>query len=416
MAIAYYGAEISPHMTRTPEGYLICREVPINRTGTQDYFARDLMLDGDPERIIAVNRYPEDVFDAAALASFEGKSITRGHPPENLTPQNNSAYSLGHVQNVRRVGDKTVADLFITDAALASDVENGVLREVSCGYMCQYVPDGAGYKQQQIRGNHVAVVPRGRAGHEIAIQDAAPEAEKGRSQIMSKFANAILAAFGMAAKDASSDEEMTSLINTTAAALDAAPAEMPEGATPDAAQDAEPAAAGDVMVERAPKGDDLGSKLDELIAMVRELGKKNDREEKKLSDEDDIDEAIRRMTQKRHEEHERREGDPEAAVTISAEEMEHDECNPAARDAAINLLRKVRPAVAEIKDRNERARVVDALLSTIRGANIVGSIIQNAQDSARANAEASRRTNYDKMCADSENAYAARNPHKNKEV
>ena len=35
MAIAYYGARISPHMTRTPEGYLICHDVPINRTGDQ---------------------------------------------------------------------------------------------------------------------------------------------------------------------------------------------------------------------------------------------------------------------------------------------------------------------------------------------------------------------------------------------
>ena len=36
MAIAYYGARISPHMTRTPEGYLICHDVPINRTGDQE--------------------------------------------------------------------------------------------------------------------------------------------------------------------------------------------------------------------------------------------------------------------------------------------------------------------------------------------------------------------------------------------
>ena len=35
MAVAYYGSHISEHLVKTPEGYLICYDVPINRTGTQ---------------------------------------------------------------------------------------------------------------------------------------------------------------------------------------------------------------------------------------------------------------------------------------------------------------------------------------------------------------------------------------------
>ena len=42
MAIAYYGTTLSPNMDRTPEGFLICRNVPINRTGTQIYGAGEL--------------------------------------------------------------------------------------------------------------------------------------------------------------------------------------------------------------------------------------------------------------------------------------------------------------------------------------------------------------------------------------
>ena len=407
MALAYYGAEISPNMTRTPEGYLICRNVPINRTGAQQYLARDLMLDGDPERIVTVNRHPEDVFEAAAIASFEGKDVTEGHPPENLTAQTQAAYSKGHVQNVRRVGENTVADLIIKDPQLASEVESGMLREVSCGYMCHYEPDGAGYRQTKIRGNHVAVVPRGRAGHDVAIKDAAPEAEKGRRN-MSKFANAILTAFGMAAQDAS-PEELKDMVDTTSKALEAAPAEAKKDAAPEAAPAKEAQKGADVMVERAPKGDDLGSKLDELIAMVRELGKKNDREEKKLSDEDDLDEMIAKLAGR-----EKHHGDPEEAVTVPAEEMEEDACDPATRDAALSLLRKVRPAVASIQNKSERARVVDALLATVKGPDMVGDIMKATQDSARKNSDASRRSTYERVCADSETAYAARNPHKAK--
>lgn len=404
MAIAYYGARISPHMTRTPEGYLICHDVPINRIGDQEYTARDLQLDGDPERLVIVHRYPEDVFDPAALASFEGKDITQGHPPENLTPENQTAYSKGHIENVRRVGDNTVADLYIKDAGLASDVENNVVREVSCGYLCDYVPDGDGYKQQRIRGNHVAVVPRGRAGHDVAIKDAAPEAEKGRKTCMSKLAEAILAAFGMAAKDAS-EEELQKLVTTTATALDAAPAEAEKPAP-----EAEPAKAAekpteDEMVEKAPKGDDIGSKLDRILEML-EAKARGGRGEHPLHDESDLDEMVKKLAGGE---------DPEAAVTVPAEEMEDSACmSPAAKDAAVELLKKVRPIVAEMKDPKEKARVVDAMLSTIKGPDTVGAIMKAAQDSARKNAEETRRTNYEKMCEDAENAYAARNPHKMK--
>lgn len=404
MAIAYYGARISPHMTRTPEGYLICHDVPINRTGDQEYTARDLQLDGDPDRLVIVHRYPEDVFDPAALASFEGKDITQGHPPENLTPENQAAYSKGHIENVRRVGDNTVADLYIKDAGLASDVENNVVREVSCGYLCDYVPDGNGYKQQRIRGNHVAVVPRGRAGHDVAIKDAAPEAEKGRKTCMSKFAEAILAAFGMAAKDAS-EEELDKLVTTTATALDAAPAEAEKPAP-----EAEPAKAAekpaeDEMVEKAPKGDDIGSKLDRILAML-EANARGGRGEHSLHDEGDLDKMVAKLAGGE---------DPEASVTVPSEEMEDSACmSPAAKDAAVELLKKVRPIVAEMKDPKEKARVVDAMLSTIKGPDTVGAIMKAAQDSARKSAEETRLTNYQKMCADAENAYAARNPHKMK--
>ena len=396
MAIAYYGAQISPNMTRTPEGYLICRNVPINRTGDQEYSARDLGLGGDPDRMVIVHRYPEDVFDPAAIASFEGKDITQGHPPENLTPGNQAAYSKGHVENVRRVGDNTVADLFIKDAGPASDVENGVVREVSCGYLCNYEPDGNGYKQTHIRGNHIAVVPKGRAGRDVAIKDAACEAEKGRKH-MHEFWKSVLTAFGKAAKDAS-PEELDAMVATTATALDAAPAE-----TEKPAPEAEPAE--DVMVERAPKGDAIGSKLDRIMEML-EAKSRGGRGEHPLHDESDLDEMLEKLAGKKE--------DPEAARTVPAEEME-DGCDPVARDAAVELLRKVRPAVAAIENRQERARVVDALLSTIKGPNLVGDIMQAAQDSARKNSEASRRTSYEKACMESENSYAARKQNKKKE-
>lgn len=397
MAIAYFGSPISPNQLETSEGYLICKNVPIARTGKQDYLAREMgVADADPERVIPVMRNPEDVFSVETLASFEGKPVTLTHPPEDVTPENWAAYAKGHVQNVRRSGDYIMADLVITDPTLINQVRSGSMRQVSCGYHCDYTADGTGYKQTRIRGNHVAVVPLGRAGAAVSIQDAAPEAEKERDR-MSTFRESVLCLLGMAAKDAT-EEEIKNMAATANKALDAEPAMK--------APEAEPAK--DVMVERAPKGDDLGSKLDKVIEMLGELAKKNDREEKmerKMSDEGDLEELIEKMAGA--------EG-KEDALTVSEEDTM---CgSPEARDAALAILRNVRPAVAAIQDKKERARVVDALLKSVKDntmSGVLGAVQTNAKKMAKDAAPAQEK--FERGCRDLESAYAARNPHMKKE-
>lgn len=397
MAIAYFGSPISPNQLETSEGYLICKNVPIARTGKQDYLAREMgVADADPERVIPVMRNPEDVFSAETLASFEGKPVTLTHPPEDVTPENWAAYAKGHVQNVRRSGDYIMADLVITDPTLINQVRSGSMRQVSCGYHCDYTADGTGYKQTRIRGNHVAVVPLGRAGAAVSIQDAAPEAEKERDR-MSTFRESVLCLLGMAAKDAT-EEEIKNMAATANKALDAEPAMK--------APEAEPAK--DEMVERAPKGDDLGSKLDKVIEMLGELAKKNDREEKmerKMSDEGDLEELIEKMGGA--------EG-KEEAMTVSEEDAM---CgSPEARDAALAILRNVRPAVAAIQDKKERARVVDALLKSVKDntmSGVLGAVQTNARKMAKDAAPAQEK--FEQGCRDLESAYASRNPHMKKE-
>lgn len=374
MPVAYYGSSISPHIDRSPEGYLICRDVPINRTGVQEYLAGELGLDGDPERVVKVYRLPEDVFAPAALASFEGKDVTDNHPPEMLTAENQSAYSKGHLEHVRRVGDNTVADLFIKDPVLASQVESGAMREVSCGYNCKFEPYLDGYRQTNIIGNHLAVVPRGRAGKGVAIRDTAAQAEKGTRNM--NFWKSFWAGMFGAAADA--DLDVTPAM-TAQAVQDAEPAEPAQ----DAGSDALAA---------------LGDRMGKLEAMLAQLLPKEKPEH--MSDETDIDELIEKLAG---------EGG-ESALTIPVENTDACAAGPA-RDAAVELLRKVRPAVAEIKDKAERARVTDALLSAVKGPDSMAAIAQAATDAAKANAGRTAANTYEKMCADSLEAYAALNPH-----
>lgn len=388
--LAYYGHEISPNQTETAEGYLICRNVPIARTGRQQYLARELQLEGDPERIVDVDRREEDVFEAAALASFEGKPVTDGHPPENVGPANFAAYARGHVQNVRRGEGFILADLYINDPVLASEVRNRVKREVSCGYLCTYTPDGAGYRQTHIRGNHVAVVPRGRAGREVAIKDAAGMAEKGR-HTMSDFWKSVLTAFGMAAKDAG-PEELDAMVATAASALDAAPAEK--------APEAEPAPEEEAPEKEVPAVDALAEKLDKVIERLDSL--QPNREERPLSDETAIDGAIARLSG----------GELAGSVTVPGGEAPE----TASGDGALELLKRLRPAVAGIRDRTERARVVDAVLDSLKSPGITEQINRAAASSARKAADAAVKPDYQKICEAQQAEYYARNPHKNKEA
>lgn len=169
---AFYGSRFSPNMTRTPEGFLICHNVPIARTGTQNYLARE--VGGNDDSIVVAYRLEEDIFAPAVLASFEGKPITDDHPADMVDAVNYSGVAKGVCTNVRRgidsERDMIVADLIIMDSVLISEIEAGK-REVSCGYTCQYEPYKDGVKQTNIIGNHVAVVNNGRAGNKVAIKD-----------------------------------------------------------------------------------------------------------------------------------------------------------------------------------------------------------------------------------------------------
>lgn len=193
---AFYGSRISEHMIQTPEGYLICKDVPIARTGTQDYRGMEF---GAPksEQIYHVKRPEAEVFNSAALASFEGKPVVDEHPKEDVKAQNVLQHIKGVCQNVHRgtgeFSDCMVADLLIYDKGLIEEIKGGK-RDISCGYDCLWVQDGeASYIHREIRGNHVAVVGQGRAGHKVSIRDARPKGGNKRMSLKETFSKMITA-------------------------------------------------------------------------------------------------------------------------------------------------------------------------------------------------------------------------------
>ena len=172
----FYASKISANISETPDGFMVCRNVPIARTGEYIYRAGELMLNNcDPCGKISVYRTDEAVFSPASMASFEGKPVTDEHPPEEVNPENAYMYVKGTASDVRRGegadADKLVADLIIYDRGLITQIQRGK-RDISCGYDFEKViaPDGKIF-QSKIVGNHIAVVSAGRAGDTVSIKD-----------------------------------------------------------------------------------------------------------------------------------------------------------------------------------------------------------------------------------------------------
>ena len=158
---------LSEHKYKTPEGYLICTDAILARTGKQTYRKNEVFADSDDDSEIEVDRRPEDVFSDETLASFENKPITVEHPNRDVTAENHNELSVGFVRDVRRATrdgqDVMIGNLVITDADTIEEIENGEHCELSCGYDCD-IEDEANPVQRNIRGNHVALCEHGRAG------------------------------------------------------------------------------------------------------------------------------------------------------------------------------------------------------------------------------------------------------------
>ena len=178
----YTVARLGEKRSLTPEGYLLCQDVPVGRTGEMLYHEGELLSEdgelvkGGPDGIVRVTRGPEDLFRPETIASFEGKPVTLSHPSDFVRPDNIDSVLRGTMVNVRRgVGiddDVLLADLLITHAAAIEAVQKDGIEEVSLGYDADYQPLEAGRAaQRNIVGNHVALVERGRCGPRCAIGD-----------------------------------------------------------------------------------------------------------------------------------------------------------------------------------------------------------------------------------------------------
>lgn len=146
-----------------PNGWL---KAPGRFTKTGVFTYRN--LDGSLRREL---RHPEDVFHPDAMRSFEMVPVTLHHPPVMLDSTNTKQYGRGHTgERLVQDGSHLAGPILVTDEEAIAAVKGGA-QELSCGYSCVLemesgVYEGEPYdcRQKEIRGNHLAIVGRGRAG------------------------------------------------------------------------------------------------------------------------------------------------------------------------------------------------------------------------------------------------------------
>jgi hypothetical protein len=154
----------------TDEGYLKvwCKAA---RVGTQLYTR------GDGAQVREYR--PEDeVSNPESLASFGMKAVTLNHPRVLLDTETTKLHQVGHAGSQVRFSDGFVeVALVITDQKAIDAIQRGDAQEVSAGYRVDYdptpgvTPEGVSYDgvQRNIRVNHIAVVPKGRAGRDVRL-------------------------------------------------------------------------------------------------------------------------------------------------------------------------------------------------------------------------------------------------------
>lgn len=283
----YFRSRLGETRYEMSDGGLLCKDVPIARTGEQIYISEDLpdLEPGEDGKII-IERTPDEVFSEETLASFEGMSLTIDHPSDIngaivfVDPTNWQDLAMGHIQNVRR-GEGLQSDLIVADLVVKRDIgliaiENG-LSEVSCGYDAKYEQIAPGRaRQTRINGNHVALVNKGRAGSRCAIgdKDTMPTQPHG-------LKGTLLSVWGRIAKtaDAADLAELEPYIGTADESTESTPPNYVS--SPQGTDQGTTEGTGDDGEDRMSR---LEAKVDQLAAMCEKMMPAGDSE-----DDDEMD-------------------------------------------------------------------------------------------------------------------------------
>ena len=232
-------------------GFLIVDSTVITKAAVNPYYGKEIpdyeSLGLDAEKIYNMLRDPAEL--EKGMHTLGEKQLLIKHIFVSADePQKESiAGTIG--SNLEMVGDDVKGSLTVWDKEAINLIESGKLAELSASYFYDPVMKSGTFNGQpydgimtNIRGNHVALVERGRIGRDALVADALPKLmelnmklKKGAAAKVNLAAKAILVAKGLAADADLTPDEIKELITVVAeniepTAEDTEEAEKLEGA------------------------------------------------------------------------------------------------------------------------------------------------------------------------------------------
>lgn len=259
---------------------------PISRVGVFPYLGRSIGVTGeDADKVFQVYRPAEELGSADAIESFRTVPVISDHTmlgavDLGLTPAARKGVGGTTGDNVEFDAASGIlySNIKIFDEGLAGEINAGK-KELSCGYRCAYdfTPgefNGQKYDvvQRRMRGNHVAVVKKGRMGSDIAVLDSQFTYDSvdvlELKPVLDKETQDAIAATVKAALDGL---DIKTTVN--AAVADAMPAALKEAIAAKKDDDDDDEEGEDKKAKKAAKATDAQAALDAANARIDELTK-----------------------------------------------------------------------------------------------------------------------------------------------
>lgn len=172
MAVRHDTFTAKIHNRLDSSGFLVLKGRP-TRAGVFIYKDQN----GKPIREL---RHPEEVFKADSMRSLALKPFTLNHPGGLIvTPENSQVNSHGTTgENITRTDDDCLeCTIAVQSKDAISQIQDKGFIELSAGYRCDILHENGVFngqifeqKQVNIVYNHVALVPKGRAGSQCRIR------------------------------------------------------------------------------------------------------------------------------------------------------------------------------------------------------------------------------------------------------
>ena len=170
--------------TYDQNGHLNVALAPISKATVNEYYGHEIpdadKLGLDPERRYRLYRDPEEL--AKAASTFDGKPILLKHQPVSADahPRDLTVGSIG--SGARFEHPYLLAPLSFWDRDAIQGIEREDRKQLSAAYryradMTPGTADGQRYDgvMRDIAGNHLALVPEGRAGADVVVGDSKPK-------------------------------------------------------------------------------------------------------------------------------------------------------------------------------------------------------------------------------------------------